>query len=233
MPRTVTLVAPPRRESFFMTRLLLVSDPGFCGDALLQRLTAESRFVVERSLDVAAAIRALKDSRFELVLVDATMPDSVDVVLNLAASGTDARIAALGACADDALRWARAGASGYVSRSTPLDELSERVRALLRGELECPSSVVAKLFQTVARIGAQGLSELPDLFSPREKEVAQLVAMELTNKEIAERLFISETTVKCHVKSCCRKLGVNSRHRLGRWWRSQRTAAPTEPECER
>ena len=136
-----------------MTRLLLVSDAGYSVDALNQSLDSHPRLDVERLHDSAAAIRALKDAPFDLVLVDASMPESLDVVAGIAECGTETRVAALGARPEDALAWARAGASGYVSRQAPLEEIPERVRALIRGELDCPSAVVAELFRTVARLG--------------------------------------------------------------------------------
>lgn len=204
-----------------MPCVLLVSDAGFHAELVGRALEQGNRIEIHFTRDTPAAIRALKDAAFDLVLVDTTMADSAGVVRALSACGTGTSIAALGARADDALAWAGSGASGYISRDETLDRLPERVQSLIRGELECPSSVVAELFKKVAALGVRDDFDPADVLSPREREVAQLIALELSNKEIGVRLSISETTVKCHVHSCCKKTAVKNRHQLGRWWRSR------------
>lgn len=204
-----------------MTCVLLVSDAGFHAELVGRALDESSRMELNLARDTPAAIRALKDAAFDLILVDTTMPESIGVVRALSACGTDTPIAALGARSDDALAWAGSGASGYISRGETLERLPERVQSLIRGELECPSSVVAELFRKVATLGVRDDFDPADVLTPREREVAQLIALELSNKEIGVRLSISETTVKCHVHSCCKKTAVKNRHQLGRWWRSR------------
>jgi DNA-binding NarL/FixJ family response regulator len=91
----------------------------------------------------------------------------------------------------------RAGVDGFVSDSDAESALAGTIRAVLAGQISVPQSIRDRIAWTT--------------FSLREKQVLQLVAAGLTNAEIADRLFLSESTVKSHLSSSFRKLGVSSR----------------------
>ena len=91
----------------------------------------------------------------------------------------------------------RAGVDGFVSEPDAESALAGTIRAVLAGQISVPQSIRDRIAWTT--------------FSLREKQVLQLAAAGLTNAEIADRLFLSESTVKSHLSSSFRKLGVSSR----------------------
>ena len=129
-------------------------------------------------------------------------PESAVVVLT--ASGTE----------DNLMAAIRAGAAGYLLKTEPPERLVEFLRGLARGEAALSGSVATRLLERV-REGREHEGGVPDRIaeplSAREVEVLLLLDDHLGTDEIAERLFISEHTVRSHVKSLLHKLGVSSR----------------------
>jgi DNA-binding NarL/FixJ family response regulator len=125
-------------------------------------------------------------------------------VVVLTASGTE----------DNLLAAIRAGAAGYLLKTEPPERLVEFLRGVARGEAALSGSVARSLLERV-REGKQHEGGIPDaiaeLLSAREAEVLLLLDEHLATDEIAQRLFISEHTVRSHVKSLLHKLGVSSR----------------------
>jgi DNA-binding NarL/FixJ family response regulator len=99
------------------------------------------------------------------------------------------------------LRALQAGAMGYLLKSTPQEEIVKAVEMVHANKRCIPPSIAQRLFSTIAR----------EELSQRELEVLTLVAVGLTNKDIAERLFISDKTARNHVVSCLEKLGAKDR----------------------
>ncbi|OIV38342.1 DNA-binding response regulator [Mangrovactinospora gilvigrisea] len=104
----------------------------------------------------------------------------------------------------DVLRAVEAGASGYLLKACPPEELFAAVRAAARGESAMSPQVAARMMGRLMRRPEQGLSV-------REREVLQALARGLSNREIAKELFVSEATVKTHLVNIYAKLGVDSR----------------------
>ncbi|MFI9274218.1 response regulator [Kitasatospora sp. NPDC052896] len=194
-----------------MIRVLLVDDHPVVRRGLramldeLPGLTA-----VGEAADGAAALRLLAepDDRPDVVLMDLQMGDGMHgveatrrinalpdppAVLILTTYSTDA----------DILAAVEAGATGYLLKDAPPEEVAAAVRAAARGETVLAPPVAARLLGRV-RAGRPTLS-------PREVEILQLLAAGLANRQISKRLFISEATVKTHLVHIYDKLGVDSR----------------------
>jgi DNA-binding NarL/FixJ family response regulator len=123
-----------------------------------------------------------------------------------------------------------AGASGYVMRDQPLADLRAAIDIVMRGEIACTPGVAHALFQRLASLGRdRRRREKLDFLTltPRELEILRLIADDLSNLEIARRLFLSVHTVKNHVHKILETLGVHSRraavrHAAERGWLSER-----------
>ncbi|PPI27325.1 response regulator transcription factor [Rathayibacter sp. AY1B5] len=193
-----------------MIRIVLVDDHPIVRAGLRALIGAEEGLTVvgeagspEESLAVASAVApdvVLMDLRFGAGAgtgVDATralraLPDPPSVLV-LTTYDTDADI--LGAV--------EAGASGYLLKDAPPNELITAIRAAAAGESALAPAVAARLFERLRSPIAR--------LSPRETEVLALVARGLSNTEVAARLFVSETTVKSHLVHVFAKLDVSSR----------------------
>jgi DNA-binding NarL/FixJ family response regulator len=153
----------------------------------------------------------------DVILMDVRMPnlDGVEATRRLVAAGTDARILILTTFDLDEYVYAalRAGASGFLLKDVEPVQLVEAIRVVARGDAMLAPSVTRKLLDRFAAELPGGDGPSPDLSSltERELEVLKLVAGGLSNAELAERLFLSETTVKSHVSNVLRKLGVRDR----------------------
>lgn len=117
----------------------------------------------------------------------------------------------------------RNGAKGYLPKSTPLHKLLLSLHALQRGEAAISRTTTSRLlneFSRIAPIDFNGTSE-PENLTSRELEVLSLLGEDITNREIANRLVISENTVKIHVHNILEKLQVRNRREAGRFARRQ------------
>jgi DNA-binding NarL/FixJ family response regulator len=125
-------------------------------------------------------------------------------VVVLTASGTE----------DNLLAAIRAGAAGYLLKTEPPERIAEFLEGVVHGEAALSGSVARRLLDRV-RTGPDQVGGVPDAIarrlSARELEVLLLLDEHLGTDEIAKRLYISEHTVRSHVKSLLRKLGVSSR----------------------
>jgi DNA-binding NarL/FixJ family response regulator len=132
--------------------------------------------------------------------------DGVSAIRALAAEGVRARVLVLTTfdTDSDVLPAIEAGATGYLLKDAPRDELLRAVRSAASGEAVLSPTVASRLLDQVRQPAKETVSQ-------RELEVLQLVSSGATNREVAERLFISEATVKTHLLHIYAKLGVNDR----------------------
>lgn len=146
----------------------------------------------------------------DVILMDMKMPrmDGVEATQALLKRDPDVRIIALTSFKDeDLIRKAlEAGAMGYLLKDVDVDELAEAIRAAYRGEPTLAPEAAWVLFKATRRG-----PELGDDLTEREREVLALLVEGLTNPEIADRLYISDSTVKTHVSNILSKLGVSTR----------------------
>ena len=164
--------------------------------------------VVAEAADGAEAVRLAQVYEPDVILMDLRMPgmDGLSAIIELARRGVAARVLVLTTYDTDShvLPAIDAGATGYLLKDAPRDELLRAVRAAAHGQAVLSPSVATRL---MSRFRAPG----PGPLSPRELEVLELVASGTTNREAAARLFLSEATVKTHLMNIYAKLGVSDR----------------------
>jgi DNA-binding NarL/FixJ family response regulator len=175
--------------------------------------------VVGECADGSQAIDSVKRLRPDVVLMDIRMPEMDGIEATRRIIATDADPAArvlmlttfdLDEYVYDALR---AGASGFLLKDVPADQLVGGVRLVAAGEALLAPSVTRRLIEEFSR-GPRSRQEKPaalEDLTPRELEVFRLIARGMSNQEIADELVVSETTVKTHVARVLMKLGVRDR----------------------
>jgi len=198
-------------------RVLLADDQALMRGGFRMILeSADDIEVVGEAYDGADAVRRYAALRPDVVVMDVRMPvmDGIEATRRIAASDPDARILVLtmfdlDAHVYDALR---AGASGFLLKDRPPEELVEAVRVVAAGDALLSPSVTRRLIAEFARrpeppTPPPTLDELTE----REREVLVLIARGLSNAEIAARLHLAETTVKTHVSRVLGKFGLRDR----------------------
>ncbi|MDX8031402.1 response regulator transcription factor [Lentzea sp. BCCO 10_0856] len=192
-----------------MITLLIVDDHPVVRDGLRGMFGADPRFeVVGEAADGAEAVAAGERLRPDVILMDLRMPgtDGVAAIRQLAERGVPSRVLVLTTYDTDShvLPAIEAGATGYLLKEAPREELVRAVEAAARGQAVLSPTVATRLLSQVRKPAPAPLSQ-------RELEVLELIAQGATNREAGKRLFISETTVKTHLLHVYAKLGVNDR----------------------
>ena len=195
-------------------RVLLVDDHVMVRVGLRTLLSTDPQIkVLGEAATGAQALAMAREQQPDVVLLDAHLPDlsGPEVCRRLRAAVPDAAIGILTTFTDDELvrDCVRAGAQGYLLKDIAELDLSRRIKALARGEAVIDPKV-APLVLAAARLGGAAAGDQP-MLSARQREVLQLVAQGLSNREMAEALSISEHTVKSHLKAIFQKTGVASR----------------------
>ncbi|HEY2072085.1 MAG TPA: response regulator transcription factor [Gaiellaceae bacterium] len=196
-----------------MIRILVVDDQPLVRSGF--RMVIEERPDLElagEASDGAQALDLARELDPDVILMDVRMPnlDGVEATRQLVESGTRARILVLTTFDLDEYVYAaiRAGASGFLLKDVEPAELVDAIRVVAAGNsLFGPAATERLLSRFASSPSGRSLDELTD----REKEILELLATGLSNAELAERLFLSETTVKTHVSSILRKLRVRDR----------------------
>ncbi|MFK0243944.1 response regulator [Amycolatopsis azurea] len=193
-----------------MISLLIVDDHPVVRDGLRGMFSADPRFeVLGEAGDGEEAITAGVKLRPDVILMDLRMPrtDGVTAIEELAKRGVTSRILVLTTydTDSDVLPAIQAGATGYLLKDAPREELFRAVEAAARGQAMLSPAVATRL------IGQMRQKPTSGPLSRRELEVLELIAQGSTNREAAKRLFISEATVKTHLLHVYAKLDVNDR----------------------
>ena len=161
--------------------------------------------MVAQAATGAEAVQMFRQHLPDVTLMDLRLPDmsGVDAMLAIRAESPEARVIMLTTFEGDAniRRALEAGARGYLLKSTPPADLVETIRQVHAGRKGIPPNVAARI--------AEHLGE--ETLTGRELDVLRLIAGGNRNRDIAERLFISEETVKVHVKHVMEKLGASDR----------------------
>jgi DNA-binding NarL/FixJ family response regulator len=199
-------------------RILLVDDHPLTLEALSSLLEQHDFDVVDHAADGAEAIEKAGELQPQLVLLDLTMPGTNGLTalpqIREAAPGCEVVVLTASGTENDLLDAVRAGAAGYLLKSEPPERIAEFLRGVCEGEAALSGSIARSLLDRVrngGRLGGGVPDEIASRLSAREVEVLLLLDEHLGTDEIAGRLFISEHTVRSHVKSLLRKLGVSSR----------------------
>jgi DNA-binding NarL/FixJ family response regulator len=200
-------------------RVLLCDDQALVRSGFRLILDARDDIeVVGEAEEGGAAVELARGVDPDVILMDVRMPnvDGVEATRRLVAAGSRARILILTTFDLDEYVYEaiRAGASGFLLKDVHPPQLVDAVRVVANGEALLAPSVTRRLLDRFAHVlpGAddKAPAELASL-TDRELEVLKLLAGGLSNAELAKRLFLSETTVKSHISSVLRKLGVRDR----------------------
>lgn len=191
-------------------RILVADDHPIVREGLVAILSTQPDFeVAGEAGDGEEVVRQVAALRPDVVLLDLEMPgvDGVEALRRLRASGAEVRAIVLTAFDTDEriLSAVQAGAQGYLLKESPRQEIFNAVRTVHAGGSLLQPVVASRLLRRVSR------GSSPESLTPREVEVLGLLAQGLLNKEIADRLSISERTVKFHVSAILGKLGAGNR----------------------
>ncbi|HZR96404.1 MAG TPA: response regulator transcription factor [Gaiellaceae bacterium] len=199
-------------------RILIVDDHPLTREALSSLLRAHGFDVVGCASDGEEAIAEVRRLQPDLVLLDLSMPglDGLSALPRLREAAPESEVVVLTASGteENLLSAIRAGAAGYLLKTEPPERIASFLEGVVDGEAALSGAVARRLLEQVRQGNGRG-SGVPDrmaaVLSARELEVLLLLDEHLGTDEIARRLYISEHTVRSHVKSLLRKLGVSSR----------------------
>ncbi len=199
-----------------MIRVLICDDQEMVCEGLRVILhSAPGIQVVGIARDGAQALELVPKTKPDLVLMDLKMPgmNGIQATRLLRERHPDVRVLVL--TTYDADEWVmdaiRSGAAGYLLKDTPREALIAAVKGTVEGETHVDPNVAGKLFAQIASSPAPAKTSLANSLSEREREVLKLLARGLTNADIAERLHLSEGTVRNYVSAILTKLEVSDR----------------------
>ncbi len=197
-----------------LIRIVVVSAVTLFGQGLARALEADPRFTALASAPFGPhQLTFAGGEPPDLVLLDLTSLAEGEITDRLDNAGTT-RVIGLGIATDDSeiIGWAERGLSGLVSTHASLDEVTRAIVAVARHDAHCSPCFVGPLLRRVQSFTSQGGGDdrRPRLTS-REAEILELLALGLSNKEIALRLTLGVSTVKCHVHNLLQKLEVPTR----------------------
>jgi two-component system NarL family response regulator len=202
-------------------RALIVDDHALFRRGLEMVLAAEDDIeLVGEASDGAEAVQKAGESLPDVVLMDIRMPKSSGIeacrAMKEVAPSSKIVMLTISDEEEDLFEAIRAGASGYLLKDIPLDEVADVVRAVHGGQSLINPSMAAKLLTEFAALNKRDQEERAEQvpapkLTDREMQVLKLVAKGMNNRDIAKELFISENTVKNHVRNILEKLQIHSR----------------------
>lgn len=217
-------------------RVLLADDQRLVRESLATLLGLLGGIeLLATASDGEEALTLAEQHRPQIVLMDLKMPrlDGIGATRRLRESHPEIQVIALTTYADDenVLGVLRAGAKGYLTKDASGEDIREAIFTVAAGEAALDPAVQ---HHVVAALTEQGVtpaqapeSELPDDLTPREAEVLKLIAEGLTNAEIAQRLVVSQTTIKSHINHLFSKAGLRDRAQAVNY--AYRTGIATPP----
>jgi DNA-binding NarL/FixJ family response regulator len=198
-------------------RVLIADDQALVRAGFRKILEADSDLeVVAEAVDGLEAVEKAQRLAPDVVLMDIRMPnlDGLEATRRLLGARAETRVLILTTFGLDEYVYEalRAGASGFLLKDAPPEDLLAAVRVIARGDALLDPAITRAVIAEFARrpVRSELARSLEDL-TPREREVLELLARGLSNAEIAQRFVVSDGTVKTHVASVLRKLGLRDR----------------------
>jgi DNA-binding NarL/FixJ family response regulator len=197
-------------------KVIICDDQAIVRDGLMMLLKLEPDIsVIGTAEEGASAVEMATRERPDLVLMDLKMPvmNGVEATRQIKARFPEVKVLVLTTYDDD--EWVfdaiRAGASGYLLKDTPRDELIKAIRGTVTGRTFLDPSIAGKVMEQVSSHQTQPATLITSKLTERETEILRLIARGLSNADISGRLFLSEGTVRNHVSAILAKLGVSDR----------------------
>jgi two-component system response regulator DegU len=194
---------------------MLVDDHRMLRQGLRRSLEEEGFYVVGEASDGEEAVRLVPAAKPDVILMDVTMPDmdGIEATRRIIHNDPDRRIVMLTMHADKDLIDAaiKAGAVGYLTKDCSTDEVIEAVRMAANGETALSPQLAKTMLTEVRKIDEKVAREEDRLVTKREEEVLQLIADGCSTPEVAQKLYISQKTVKNHLASIYEKLNARDR----------------------
>ena len=206
-----------------MSSVLVVDDAELFREALRAAFTQEGFEVIGVAADAMKGIDLAREHEPDIVMLDLLMPgmSGLEVVGSIIKASPRSRVVLLttSESAEDLLSAVKAGASGYLTKDTPLPRLVSAMNDVIEGGAAVSPAMGGKLFSALRDLlrhqgaNAGRRTEL----TGRELEILTLIGEGQTSREIAENLYISENTVRNHVRNILDKLGMKSRFEAVNW----------------
>jgi two-component system response regulator DegU len=194
---------------------MLADDHRMLREGLRRSMTEHGFDVVGEASDGAEAVDMAGELSPDVILMDVTMPelDGVEATRLVKAANPAIRVIMLTMHADQEVLAAaiRSGASGYLVKDCSTEEVAEAVRMAVQGDTALSPQLAATMLDEVRRLDVPDTSDDDRVVTKREEEVLQLIADGCSTPEVAERLFISQKTVKNHLASIYQKLDARDR----------------------
>jgi two-component system, NarL family, nitrate/nitrite response regulator NarL len=202
-----------------VVRILVADDHAIFRDGLRKLLeVADDVQIIGEASNGVECVKMLTKLKPDILLLDLRMPekDGLGVLEEVNFDTLPTRVIVLTAAEDDrdVVRAMRLGARGVVLKQSASDLLLKSIRKVSDGEIWLDNRMTAEVIDAFKKSSESGQRREKPLLSDREKEIVQLVAQGFRNREIGEKLFISEQTVKNHLHNIFDKLGVSDRLEL-------------------
>lgn len=208
-------------------RLLIIEDNRLLRDGLTDVLKKEPDFKVIAGIQTDEEILSkIQTSEIDVVLLDLGLQsyDSLDVVKLFRKNNKDVKVVLMGLVAthSEVLDFVECGVKGFILKNATVTDFLTTIRSVAKGEKVLPAYLTDSLFAQIVEQslnGPEGEKKILDSvkMTQREKEVIDLIADGLTNKEIAQKLYISPFTIKSHVHNILEKLTLNSRLQIAKY----------------
>lgn len=204
-------------------RVLLVDDHALFMDGLKNFLTANDIDVVGMAMNVREAVRKTEELAPEVILMDVQMPggDGIEATQRIKRKFPEVKIVMLTVSQDDnhLFEAIKAGASGYLLKGMPKKQFLQLLDGLKNGQSPLSPGLAAKVLAEFARLQrerdtANSIVERTSLLSSRQIEILKLVAQGLTYREIGERMYLSEATIKYHMGEITNRLHLENRSQV-------------------
>jgi DNA-binding NarL/FixJ family response regulator len=210
-------------------RVLIVDDHDIVREGLRSLLRRRDELVVVgEASSVKSAVAEAATCEPHIVIMDVRLPDGsgVEACREIRAARPDAKVIMLTSYADDeaVLASIMAGASGYLLKQTRGQDLLDAIDRVLRGESLLDPGVTSRVLERVRNAGAQ--QDDLALLSEQERKILDLIAEGKTNKEIAQKVFLSDKTVKNYVSSILSKLDLHRRSEAAAFIARRRASSP-------